>query len=251
MKGSLTIVGLGPGAPELVTPAVTDALKDSTDIVGYSKYIDRVKDASGKSFHPSDNREEIDRAELSINLALQGKKVVVVSSGDPGVFAMGSAIFEVVDKKNISRDDLPIVVLPGITALLAASARLGAPIGHDFCVINLSDNLKSWDILKSRVIAAAKADFVIAFYNPRSKSRKNQLSEIYDVLRKNCKSDRIVIYANSISTESEAVFETTLSEADASSVSMKTLVIIGSSRTKKIRNTGYIYTPRYSGVEKN
>ena len=102
MKGSLTIVGLGPGAPELITPAVTDALKDSTDIVGYSKYIERVKDASGKSFHPSDNREEIDRAELSINLALQGKKVVVVSSGDPGVFAMASAIFEVVDKKNIS-----------------------------------------------------------------------------------------------------------------------------------------------------
>ena len=251
MKGSLTIVGLGPGAAELVTPAVTDALKDSTDIVGYSKYIERVKDANGKSFHPSDNREEIDRAELSINLALQGKKVVVVSSGDPGVFAMASAIFEVVDKNNISADDLSIVVLPGITALLAASARLGAPIGHDFCVINLSDNLKSWDILKSRVIAAAKADFVIAFYNPRSKSRKNQLSEIYDVLRKNCKSDRIVIYANSISTESEAVFETTLSEADASSVSMKTLVIIGSSSTKKIRNTGYIYTPRYSGVEKN
>ena len=251
MKGSLTIVGLGPGAPELITPAVTDALKDSTDIVGYSKYIERVKDASGKSFHPSDNREEIDRAELSINLALQGKKVVVVSSGDPGVFAMASAIFEFVDKKNISIDDSSIVVLPGITALLAASARLGAPVGHDFCVINLSDNLKSWDILKSRVIAAAKADFVIAFYNPRSKSRKNQLSEIYDVLRKNCKSDRIVIYANSISTESEAVFETTLSEADASSVSMKTLVIIGSSRTKKIRNTGYIYTPRYSGVEKN
>ena len=251
MKGSLTIVGLGPGAPELITPAVTDALKDSTDIVGYSKYIDRVKDASGKSFHPSDNREEIDRAELSINLALQGKKVVVVSSGDPGVFAMASAIFEVVDKKHISRDDLPIVVLPGITALLAASAKLGAPIGHDFCVINLSDNLKSWDILKTRVIAAAKADFVIAFYNPRSKYRKNQLSEIYDVLRKNCKSDRIVIYANSVSTESEAIFETTLSEADASSVSMKTLVIIGSSSTKKIRNTGYIYTPRYSGVEKN
>ena len=226
MKGSLTIVGLGPGAPELVTPAGTDALKDSTDIVGYSKYIERVKDASGKSFHPSDNREEIDRAELSINLALQGKKVVVVSSGDPGVFAMASAIFEVVDKKNISIDDSSVVVLPGITALLAASARLGAPIGHDFCVINLSDNLKSWDILKSRVIAAAKADFVIAFYNPRSKSRKNQLSEIYDVLRKNCKSDRIVIYANSISTESEAVFETTLSEADASSVSMKTLSLI-------------------------
>ena len=251
MKGSLTIVGLGPGAPELITPAVTDALKDSTDIVGYSKYIERVKDASGKSFHPSDNREEIDRAGLSINLALQGKKVVVVSSGDPGVFAMASAIFEVVDNKNISIDDLSIVVLPGITALLAASARLGAPIGHDFCVINLSDNLKSWDILKSRVIAAAKADFVIAFYNPRSKSRKNQLSEIYDVLRKNCKSDRIVIYANSVSTESEAIFETTLSEADASSVSMKTLVIIGSSSTKKIRNTGYIYTPRYSGVEKN
>jgi len=251
MKGSLTIVGLGPGAPELITPAVTDALKDSTDIVGYSKYIERVKDTSGKSFHPSDNREEIDRAELSINLALKGKKVVVVSSGDPGVFAMASAIFEVEDKKNISIDDLSIVVLPGITALLAASARLGAPIGHDFCVINLSDNLKSWDILKSRVIAAAKADFVIAFYNPRSKSRKNQLSEIYDVLRKNCKSDRIVIYANSVSTESEDIFETTLSEADASSVSMKTLVIIGSSSTKKIRNTGYIYTPRYSGVEKN
>ena len=251
MKGSLTIVGLGPGAAELVTPAVTDALKHSTDIVGYSKYIDRVRHARGKSFHPSDNREEIDRAELSINLALRGKKVVVVSSGDPGVFAMASAIFEVVDKRSISKEDLPIVVLPGITALLAASARLGAPIGHDFCVINLSDNLKSWDILKSRVIAAAKADFVIAFYNPRSKSRENQLAEIYDILRENCKSDRLVIYANSVSTKSEAIFETTLSEADASSVSMKTLVIIGSSSTKKIRNTGYVYTPRYSGLEKN
>ena len=219
--------------------------------MGYSKYIDRVRHARGKSFHPSDNREEIDRAELSINLALQGKKVVVVSSGDPGVFAMASAIFEVVDKKSISKEDLPIVVLPGITALLAASARLGAPIGHDFCVINLSDNLKSWDIIKSRVIAAAKADFVIAFYNPRSKSRENQLAEIYNILRENCNSDRLVIYANSVSTKSEAIFETTLSEADASSVSMKTLVIIGSSSTKKIRNTGYVYTPRYSGLEKN
>ena len=251
MKGTLTIVGLGPGAAELVTPAVTEAINDDTDIVGYSKYIDRIKHATGKSFHRSDNREEIDRAKLSINLALGGKKVVVVSSGDPGVFAMASAIFEVVDKKNISRDDLPILVLPGITALLAASARLGAPIGHDFCVINLSDNLKSWDVLKSRVIAAAKADFVIAFYNPRSKSRENQLSEIYDILRKNCDSDRLVIYANSVSTEAEAIFETTLSEADASLVSMKTLVIIGSASTKKIRNTGYIYTPRYSGLEKN
>ena len=251
MMGSLTIVGLGPGAAELVTPAVTDALKHSTDIVGYSKYIDRVQHARGKSFHPSDNREEIDRAELSINLALRGKKVVVVSSGDPGVFAMASAIFEVVDKRSISKEDLPIVVLPGITALLAASARLGAPIGHDFCVINLSDNLKSWDIIKSRVIAAAKADFVIAFYNPRSKSRENQLAEIYNILRENCNSDRLVIYANSVSTKSEAIFETTLSKADASLVSMKTLVIIGSSSTKKIRNTGYIYTPRYSGLEKN
>ena len=251
MKGSLTIVGLGPGAAELVTPAVTDALKHSTDIVGYSKYIDRVQHARGKSFHPSDNREEIDRAELSINLALRGKKVVVVSSGDPGVFAMASAIFEVVDKRSISKEDLPIVVLPGITALLAASARLGAPIGHDFCVINLSDNLKSWDIIKSRVIAAAKADFVIAFYNPRSKSRENQLAEVYNILRENCNSDRLVIYANSVSTKSEAIFETTLSKADASLVSMKTLVIIGSSSTKKIRNTGYIYTPRYSGLEKN
>ena len=251
MKGTLTIVGLGPGAAELVTPAVTEALNDATDIVGYSKYIDRIKHAIGKSFHRSDNREEIDRAELSINLALGGKKVVVVSSGDPGVFAMASAIFEVVDKKSLSRDDLPILVLPGITALLAASARLGAPIGHDFCVINLSDNLKSWDVLESRVIAAAKADFVIAFYNPRSKSRENQLSEIYDILRKNCESDRLVIYANSVSTEAESIFETTLSEADASLVSMKTLVIIGSSSTKKIRNTGYIYTPRYSGLEKN
>ena len=251
MKGTLTIVGLGPGAAELVTPAVTEALNDATDIVGYSKYIDRIKHDIGKSFHRSDNREEIDRAELSINLALEGKKVVVVSSGDPGVFAMASAIFEVVDKKSLSRDDLPILVLPGITALLAASARLGAPIGHDFCVINLSGNLKSWDVLKSRVIAAANADFVIAFYNPRSKSRENQLSEIYDILRKNCGSDRLVIYANSVSTEAEAIFETTLSEADASLVSMKTLVIIGSSSTKKIRNTGYIYTPRYSGLEKN
>ena len=246
MSGTLTVVGLGPGSEELIVPAVHDAIAQATDIIGYFRYIDRLKNLRNQKLHASDNRQELERAELALKLASEGKRVVVVSSGDPGVFAMASAIFEVLEKKIFYKKTTKVTILPGITAILAASARLGAPIGHDFCVINLSDNLKSWSIVKKRVTMAAKGDFVIAFYNPRSKARENQLERTFSILKKYCEPSRVVVFADAISTKNEKVISTTLGKADTSLVSMKTLVLIGSSLTKEISDTNYIYTPRYA-----
>ena len=246
MSGTLTVVGLGPGSEELIVPAVHDAIAQATDIIGYFRYIDRLKNLRNQKLHASDNRQELERAELALKLASEGKRVVVVSSGDPGVFGMASAIFEVLEKKIFYKKTTKVTILPGITAILAASARLGAPIGHDFCVINLSDNLKSWSIVKKRVTVAAKGDFVIAFYNPRSKARENQLERTFSILKKYCEPGRVVVFADAISTKNEKVISTTLGKADTSLVSMKTLVLIGSSLTKEISDTNYIYTPRYA-----
>ena len=170
MTGSVVIAGLGPGDDNLVTPQVADALARATDIVGYFPYVDRVQPRDGLTLHGSDNRVEIDRSQHALQMAAEGKKVVVVSSGDPGVFAMASAVFEALENGPSEWLDIQIEVLPGITAMLAASARAGAPLGHDFCAINLSDNLKPWALIEKRLRLAAEADFAMAFYNPRSKS---------------------------------------------------------------------------------
>jgi precorrin-3B C17-methyltransferase len=171
MTGWLAIAGLGPGDPNLVTPEVTAALAEATDVIGYIPYVARVAPRDGLTLHPTDNRVELDRAAHALQLAAQGHRVVVVSSGDPGVFAMAAAVFEALEAGPQEWRDLDIRVLPGITAMLAASARAGAPLGHDFCAINLSDNLKPWPLIERRVRLAADADFAIAFYNPRSKTR--------------------------------------------------------------------------------
>ncbi|NNE86794.1 MAG: precorrin-3B C(17)-methyltransferase, partial [Silicimonas sp.] len=171
MTGTLTIVGLGPGNDAMVTPEVSAALDVATDIIGYIPYVARVPERAGLTKHASDNRVEIDRSNHALTLAAEGKHVVVVSSGDPGVFAMASAVFEVLEAGPTSWRDLDIRVLPGITAMLAAAAAVGAPLGHDFCAINLSDNLKPWALIEKRLRLALEADFAIALYNPRSKSR--------------------------------------------------------------------------------
>jgi precorrin-3B C17-methyltransferase len=251
MNGSLIIAGLGPGAAELITPEVTAALAEATDLIGYAPYVARVSERAGLTRHGSDNREELDRASHALRLAAQGKRVVVVSSGDPGVFAMAAAVFEAVDAGDPGWRELDIRVLPGISAMFAAAARIGAPLGHDFCAINLSDNLKPWDLVERRLRLAAQADFVIALYNPLSKARPTQLGRAFELLREELPGTVPVIFASAISDAKEAIDIVPLSDAVAERADMRTLVMIGSSRTKLITRTSakpFVYTPRSAGV---
>lgn len=246
MSGWLAIAGLGPGDEALVTPEVTAALAEATDVVGYIPYVARIAPRAGLVLHPSDNRVELDRATFALKLASQGRRVVVVSSGDPGVFAMASAVFEALEAGPAEWRELDVRVLPGITAMLAASARAGAPLGHDFCAINLSDNLKPWPLIEKRLRLAAEADFAIAFYNPRSKARPDGFTRVLQVLHEACGAARPVLFARAVSTPEEELRIVPLGEARADMADMRTMVIIGSSRTRIIeRDAGPIlYTPR-------
>ncbi|WP_342731859.1 precorrin-3B C(17)-methyltransferase [Bradyrhizobium sp. B117] len=241
MTGTLTIAGLGPGSDALVTPEVSAALAAATDILGYAPYVARVPLRPGLTLHPSDNREELQRAGDALRLAAEGGHVVVVSSGDPGVFAMASAVFEALEQAP-QYQKLPIRVLPGITAMLAAAARAGAPLGHDFCAINLSDNLKPWAVIEKRLRLAAEADFSIAMYNPRSASRPEGFGRALAVLRDAGCSDRLVIFARAISSADEKIETVTLNEATPEMADMRTLVIIGNSQTRRVGR--WVYAPR-------
>lgn len=249
MNGRLAIAGLGPGDAALVTPEVTEALAQATDVIGYIPYVARVAQREGLVLHASDNRVELDRAAHALRLAAQGKQVVVVSSGDPGVFAMASAVFEALETGPDAWRDLDIRVLPGITAMLAASARAGAPLGHDFCTINLSDNLKPWSLIEKRLRLAAEADFAMAFYNPRSKARPHGFARVLDLLRNLCGPDRPVLFARAVSTPEEALQVVPLGEARPEMADMRTLVILGSSTTRRIERAAgpILYTPRFAG----
>ncbi len=246
MTGWLCIVGLGPGAQGLITPEVQHALTQATDIVGYIPYVARVADRPGLIKHASDNRVELDRARHALEMAANGRHVVVVSSGDPGVFAMAAAVFEAVDHGPMAWRDLDIRVLPGITAMLAAAARAGAPLGHDFCAINLSDNLKPWAVIEKRLRLAAEADFAMAFYNPRSKSRPEGFAKTLALLKAVCNDTRPVIFARAVSTPDEALRVVPLPQCTADMADMKTVVLVGSSQTRVIDRSGapFVYTPR-------
>jgi precorrin-3B C17-methyltransferase len=246
MSGWVVIAGLGPGSEDLVTPEVIAALEDATDIVGYIPYVARIANREGLTKHPSDNRVELDRAAHALNMAADGRKVVVVSSGDPGVFAMASAVFEAVENGQSNWRDLDIRVLPGITAMLAAAARAGAPLGHDFCAINLSDNLKPWDVIEKRLRLAAEADFAMAFYNPRSKSRPEGFERTLTVLNEACGDARPVIFARAVSTPEEVIKVVPLTECTPDMADMRTVVLVGSSQTRIIQRAGapIVYTPR-------
>lgn len=250
MTGKLYIAGLGPGDDNLVTPEVNLALEEATDIVGYIPYVARISEREGLRLHPSDNRVEIDRSQHALEMASEGKIVVVVSSGDPGVFAMAAAVFEAVEAGPKEWRDLDIQVLPGITAMLAASAKAGAPLGHDFCAINLSDNLKPWELIEKRLRLAAQADFAMAFYNPRSKSRPEGFEKTLEILKDECRDARPVIFARNVSRTDEQIKVVPLNQTTPDMADMRTMVIVGSSKTRIIERCGaapLVYTPRSVG----
>ena len=247
-KGRLVIIGLGPGAAEWVTPEATQALAEASDLVGYAPYLERVPERSRQVRHASDNREELARARQALSLATAGRCVAVVSGGDPGVFAMAAAVFEALEAGEPCWRGLDVKVIPGITAMQAAAARLGAPFGHDFCAISLSDNLKSWGVIEKRLTAAADGDFVLALYNPASKARPQRIHDAFACLRARKPPKTPVIFARAVGRPDEEVTITSLAEANPAIADMSTLVIIGSSATRVVSWPGtarpFVYTPR-------
>lgn len=239
MTGWVAVAGLGPGDAGLITPEVTAALAQATDVVGYAPYVARVAPREGLALHPSDNRVELDRAALALDLAAAGRRVVVVSSGDPGVFAMASALFEAAEGRAMLPD---IRILPGITAMLAAAARAGAPLGHDFCAINLSDNLKPMAVIEHRIRHAAQGGFAMAFYNPRSAARPHQFARVLDLLREECEPARLLVFARAVTTADERLLTVTLAEAEPQMADMRTVVIVGNAATRRVGR--WVYTPR-------
>lgn len=240
--GWLIVAGLGPGADAMVTPEVTAALAEATDVIGYIPYVARVAPREGLTLHPTDNRVEVERAQHALTLAAQGHRVVVVSSGDPGVFAMASALFEAVEAGPPLWRDLDIRILPGITAMLAAAAAAGAPLGHDFCAINLSDNLKPLETVLKRVDLAVQADFAMGFYNPRSSSRPGQFTQVLNLLKARCEPGRLILFARAVTTSDQALRCVALADATPEMADMRTVVIVGSSRTRQVGR--FLYTPR-------
>ena len=248
MTGRLWIVGLGPGAADLQAPRAAAALAAASDLVGYGTYLDRVPSRVDQVRHPSDNREELARARHALALAAAGRSVALVSSGDAGVFAMASAVMEAVETGNAEWRWLDIEVVPGISAMFAAAARIGAPLGHDFCAISLSDNLKPWDVVAHRLSAAASAGFVIALYNPLSRARPWQLGAALDLLRSLLPGSTQIAFATAVSCPDERIDITTLEQADPARADMRTLVLIGSMVTRRIERPDappWVYTPRW------
>ncbi|ANY80742.1 precorrin-3B C(17)-methyltransferase [Microvirga ossetica] len=252
MKGLLTVVGLGPGDPRYLTPAASEALASATDLVGYGPYVDRVPERPGQRRHSSDNRVELDRARFAFDLAAKGAHVAVVSGGDPGVFAMAAAVFEAVESGDPEWRSLDIRIEPGITAMLAAAARVGAPLGGDFCAMSLSDNLKPWEVVEARLRAALTADFVVALYNPISSARPWQLGAAFEIVSEMRGPDTPVILARAVMRPDERIRILPLSEVEDSMADMSTIVIIGATTTRQIERPGgaapYVYTPRFYGV---
>ena len=247
MTGRLSIIGLGPGAAELRTPQVEAALARASDLVGYGPYLDRVPSRAEQTRHASDNREELARARHAAALAADGRRVAVVSSGDAGVFAMASAVFEAIDHGEPAWRALEVEVMPGVSAMFAAAARVGAPLGHDFCAISLSDNLKPWEVVASRLAAAASAGFAIALYNPLSRARPWQLGAALDLLRPILSPLTPLVFATAVTHPEERIEVTTLAAADPARADMRTLVLIGSAATRRIERPGrapWVYAPR-------
>jgi cobalt-precorrin 5A hydrolase/precorrin-3B C17-methyltransferase len=248
-RGKLAIVGTGPGGAPWMSPEVKEILREATDWVGYKFYLDLAGTLRfGQKRHDSDNREEIDRARFALDLAASGKSVAVVSSGDPGIFAMAAAVFEAIDfDAKPEWQGIDIRVAPGISAMQAAAAAIGAPLGHDFCVISLSDILKPWEVIEQRIAAAAAADLVMAFYNPISKQRIWQLARAIEILLQSRDPKTPVILGRNLGRPGQSVRVCTLGEFQPQDADMRTLVIVGSSQTRIIpRKYGdvWVYTPR-------
>ena len=247
MTGSLAVVGLGPGDARWLTPEAQAALAAADVLIGYRPYLERVPARPQQTRHPSDNREEGARAAQALRQAAEGARVAVVSGGDPGVFAMAAAICGEIEAGPPAWRDLDLAFLPGVTAMLAVAARVGAPLGHDFCAISLSDNLKPWETIERRLDAAASAGFVLALYNPISRARPWQLGRAFERLRRQLPPATPVVFGRAVARADEAVAVTTLEAADPGNADMATLIIVGSRDTHVIARGGrapLVYTSR-------
>jgi cobalt-precorrin 5A hydrolase/precorrin-3B C17-methyltransferase len=249
-RGRLTVVGLGPGCAGLMAPDARAALDEATDVLGYETYVKMAGPFRPvQRLHCSDNREDLQRARHAFELACEGKQVVVVSSGDPGVFAMASAIFEALDANDDTRwRNVDLRIVPGISAAMATAAKAGAPLGHDFCILSLSDNLKPWSIIEKRLEHAATADLVMAFYNPISRARPWQLDRALEIVRGHRGPNTVVVLGRDIGRPGETLTTTTLGALQSTQVDMRTMVIVGSSTTRTIEagpRGHWVYTPRW------
>lgn len=245
--GRITVVGLGPGSDEWITPEALQALAEATDLVGYHRYLDRVPIRSGQRRFGSDNKAEAERARHALSLAEAGRRVCVVSSGDPGIFAMAAAVLESVNEGPEVWRSLDIRIVPGVSAMQAAAARIGAPLGHDFCVLSLSDRLKPWEVIVKRLHAVASADFALAIYNPISSERKWQLAEAQAILACYRAAETPVVLARAVGRSDEKIVITDLGRFDPAAADMQTLIIVGSSTTRSValsNDREMIYTPR-------
>lgn len=251
MSGRLVVIGLGPGNAQQMTPEASAALAGASDFFGYGPYLDRLVLAPEQVRHASDNREELSRAAAALSMAAAGRHVAVVSGGDAGVFAMASAICEAVEHGPESWRQLDLQFLPGITAMLAVAARVGAPLGHDFCAISLSDNLKPWELIEQRLRAVSSAGFVIALYNPISRARPWQLGRAFDILRDILPSQVPVIFGRAAGRPDERITIASMGDAEAGIADMATCIIIGSAATRVVAREGQpslIYSPRSVGT---
>jgi precorrin-3B C17-methyltransferase len=247
MSGRVYVVGLGPGAEAMRTPKAEAALAAADDLVGYGPYVARAPERLGQRRHVSDNREELDRARHALTLAMEGRTVAVCSGGDAGVFAMAAAVFEAVEHGEPAWRELEIEVVAGVSAMFAAAARLGAPLGGDFCAISLSDNLKPWSVVLKRLRMAAEAGFAIALYNPLSRARPWQLGAAFEALREVLPAATPVAFAAAITRPDEAIRIAALGVADPAWADMRTLVLIGAATTRVIERPDgrtWLYTPR-------
>jgi precorrin-3B C17-methyltransferase len=247
MSGRLAVVGLGPGDVRWLTPEADAALAAADALFGYGPYLDRAPVRDGQSRHPSDNREEALRARDALKTAAAGTNVALVSGGDPGVFAMAAAVCEQIEVGPEAWRGLDVEIVPGITAMLAVAARVGAPLGHDFCALSLSDNLKPWPVIERRLDAAAQAGFVIALYNPISRARPWQLTAALERLRRHLPATTPTVFGRAVGRADETIAVTTLQGADPAGADMATLVIVGSAETRLVPRPGHaplVYTPR-------
>ncbi|MEU4211596.1 precorrin-2 C(20)-methyltransferase [Streptomyces sp. NPDC026206] len=246
-RGEVVVVGLGPAGPLWLTPEARGELAAAQDVVGYSTYVDRVPVRPGQRRHASDNKVESERAEFALDLARQGRRVAVVSSGDPGVFAMATAVLEVASDDPYR--EIPVRVVPGMTAAHAAASRAGAPLGHDYAVVSLSDRLKPWEVIAERLRSAAAADLVLALYNPGSRSRIWQVGKARDLLLEYRTPDTPVVLARDVGGPQESVRIVRLGQLDPADVDMRTLLIVGSTQTRAVRRgkdgaEEIVWTPR-------
>jgi precorrin-3B C17-methyltransferase len=247
VSGHLAVVGLGPGDARCLTPEAETALAEAHALYGYEPYLDRVPGRAGQSRHPSDNREERDRAGAALRHAAQGARVAVVSGGDPGVFAMAAAVCEAIEAGPDSWRALDLKIIPGVTAMLAVAARIGAPLGHDFCALSLSDNLKPWALIERRLDAAASAGFVIALYNPISRARPWQFGTALERLRRHLPPSTPIVFGHAVTRPNERIEVVTLDRAETVEADMATLIIVGSRETRILARPGkppLVYTPR-------